>query len=275
MKTVFEILPSSFIAEDCTLLCEISNEGFSYCIKDEVKNYFLGLAMYHFDKSKPLVGYPIALQILFSQKEILSRTFSNVKIVYSLPQSVLVPFSLYNRDHNDLLMNTMHGDVDQHTNIFTDFIEAQSMYNCYRVPVATDQVVHNQYPEAETVHQYTLLIKTASMETDKLSVIFYTQKIVVLLIKDDQILLINTYNYQAPEDVSYVLLNICHQFNIADIHLEINGLLEQKSALYKELYKYFKDVSFCTFPKGITVAEEIIKYPSHYFSNIFAIDSCE
>ena len=38
MRTVFEIVPPSFDAEKCALLCEVNNHGFSYGIKDEENN---------------------------------------------------------------------------------------------------------------------------------------------------------------------------------------------------------------------------------------------
>jgi hypothetical protein len=87
--------------------------------------------------------------------------------------------------------------------------------------------------------------------------------------------LINSYKYQKPEDVSYTLLNICRQFQLQDIHLQISGLLEETSVLYKEIYKYFTDIEFTSLSSEINYSEEITKFPAHYFSYIFAIDSCE
>ena len=274
MRPVFEILPASFDEENCTLLCELNNEGFSCCIKDEVKNTFLGLAIYHYDKNKPPVGFPIALQIIFHQKKILSRNFKKIKIVYSLPQSVLVPFHLYNRENNSNLMNLMQGDLRQNETVLSDVITTQSMYNCYRISTAICEALQNQFPQAESMHQYSLLLKEPVALENKLSIIFYTRKIIVSLIKDEKYQLVNSYNYCSPEDVGYILLNLCQQFNIPNIRLEVSGLFEENSPLYKELYKFFTDINFKVFSGATSVSEEIAKYPSHYFSYLFAIDSC-
>lgn len=273
MRPVFDILPASFDSESCSLLCELSNEGFSYCIKDEEKNTFSGLAVYHYDKSKPMVGFPIALQIVFHQKKILSQNFRKVKIVYSLPQSVLVPFNMYNREQSSSLMNLIQGDLHQNETLLSDVITTQSMYNSYRIPTATYEVLQSQFPHAESMHQYSLLLKEPANE-DKLSVIFYTRKIIVALIKEEKHQLVNSFNYRTPEDVGYILLNLCRQFHIQSIHLEVGGLLEENSAMYKELYKFFTDISLKELNEGIAVSAEIAKYPSHYFSYLFAIDTC-
>jgi len=275
MRTVFEILPASFDAKSCTLICEVSNEGFAFCIKDDINNSFLGLAIYNYDKTKPLVGLPIDLQIVFHEKkEILSQNFNKVFVVYSLPQSVLIPFSIYNSDRNTTIMNLMHGDLHLNEIVLTDLITEQSIYNCYRIPVALYEVLQEHYPNADSSHQYSLLLKKPVEETDKLSVIFYGQKLIVSLKKNGKLQLINSYKYNTPEDASYVLLNICHQTGNENIGLEISGLIEEDSSLYKELYKFFTDIEFAKLPDGFSYSEEIKNYPSHYFSYIFAIDSC-
>ncbi len=159
MRPVFEILPSEYEPEKCLLICEVSNEGFSCCVKEEETNSFLGLAVYHFDQTKPFVGFPIDLQVLFHQKEIFSKKFKKVCVVYSFPQSVLIPFSMYKRDQNETVMNIMFGDVACNDMILTDVIADQSMYNCYRLPASVLEMVKSQFPNASIAHQYSLIVK--------------------------------------------------------------------------------------------------------------------
>ena len=97
----------------------------------------------------------------------------------------------------------------------------------------------------------------------------------VSLIKDGKHQLINSFNYRTAEDVTYTLLNICQQFEVENIDLEISGLLEKNSALYKEIYKYFQTIDLIFLPENKNYNEEITQHPSHYFSHIFALDSCE
>jgi len=275
MRAVFEILPSDYNPENCSLLCELSNEGFSYCLKNEETNSFLGLAVYHFDHSKFAAGFPIALQVLFHQQEIFSKKFKKVCVAYSFPQSVLIPFSIYNREKNQTVMNMMFGDVEANEVILTDVISDQSMYNCYRLTPATLEIIKNEFPNASMSHQYSLLLKKAVTENDRMLVIFYSQKIVVDLLKEAKHVLVNTFNYTTAQDVSYILLNICQQFGVKNIHLQISGLIEENSALYKEIYKYFDDIELSGFREGYQYAQGITGLPSHYFTYIFDIDSCE
>lgn len=274
MRAVFEILPSDYDPENCSLLCEVSNEGFSYCIKNEETNSFLGIAVYHFDHSKLAVGFPIALQVLFHQQEIFSKKFRKVCVVYSFPQSVLIPFSIYNPERNQTVMNMMFGDVEANELILTDDIANQSMYNCYRLAPAILEMVKSQFPNATFFHQYSHLLKKTVAENDRMRVIFYSQKIVVNLRKEAKDVLVNTFNYTAAQDVSYILLTICQQFGVKNIQIQISGLIEENSVLYKEIYKYFDDIELSGFREGYQYDQGITALPSHYFTHIFDIDSC-
>ncbi|MDP4284972.1 MAG: DUF3822 family protein [Bacteroidota bacterium] len=275
MNKIFEILPSSVEEENCILICEMSTEGFSFAIKDEIQNSFLGLGIYHFEKNTPPVGFPIALQILFHQNEWLSRKFKKINIVYSFPESVLIPFPIYDRNQNRNILNLVHGDLSNNDIIFTDVITGESLYNTYRVAAPVYDILQSQFPRASNMHQYSFLLKQAPSEKNKLHIIFYSKKMVVSLIKEGKHQLINSFNYRTAEDITYILLNICKQFEVENIDLEISGLLEKNSLLFAEIYKYFETIELTTLPVDKNYSEEITQHPAHYFSHLFALDSCE
>ena len=141
MNPIFDILPSSVDADNCILICELSSEGFSYTIKDEVQNLFLGLAVYHYDKTIPPAGFHIALQILFHEHQLLSKNFKKTIIVYSFPQSVLIPYSLYDSQQNEDVLNLIHGDLQNNDTILTDVITEHATYNSFRVPTSIYDVI--------------------------------------------------------------------------------------------------------------------------------------
>ena len=93
LKPVLEILPVDLDASKCILVCEISDEGFLYAIKDDTINKFIAVAVFQFDKSSKAVDATI-LQIEIQQQSLLSGDFKKVYIVYSVGESVLMPFSL-------------------------------------------------------------------------------------------------------------------------------------------------------------------------------------
>jgi len=275
LKPVFEILPGTVDAEKSILVCEISNEGFSYAIKNVKQNTYVALAVFHFDKNTGSGDYGNVLEATIQKQSLLFGKFKKVYITYSFGESVLIPFALYKPAENENVLNLIHGDIQNNTSILIDTIDKSGIYNIYRVPDAINNVFESKFPGAVNRHQYSLLLQQLPAKEDKLFIIFYPQKIVLRLTKNGRTELLTSFYYHTAEDVSYILLNVCKQFEVENIPVELSGLIDKDSGLYKEIYKYFESTVFASLPASSNYAEEITQQPTHYFSHIFAVDSCE
>ena len=275
MKALFEILPDSVDATQCILVCEVSTEGFSYAIKDEEQNRYVGIAVFHFEKGTGSGEYGNVLQELIQSQSLLSGNFRKVYVMYSFAESVLIPFALYSSLENENVLNLVHGDLQNHTSILTDLVTESGVYNAYRVASSILNALLSKFPDAVNMHQYSVLLRQPRSKEDKLNIIFYPQRIVLKLDRKGRTELVNSFSYNTAEDASYILLNTSRQFEVENIPVEVSGLIEKDSALYKEIYKYFEEINFAALPAVYTYADEIIQQPSHYFSHIFAVDSCE
>ncbi len=276
LKPLFEILPAGVEAEQSILVCEISKDCFIYTIKDINKNMCMAMAMYSFDPIASVDTNSYALDAFLQKQLTFASAFKKVCVVYSYDESVMIPFNLYNSAENDDVLNLIYGDIENNNITLTDLITENESYNTYRVPASVLKVMSIHFPNAETAHQYSVLLrKMKAEEGNKLLLIFYSQKIVVVLKNNSLVQFINTIYYNTPEDVSYALLNICAQYNASDVSVEVYGFVEKESALFREIYKYFESVAFATLPLDYNYKEEILQHPHHFFSHLFAINSCE
>ena len=205
----------------------------------------------------------------------LSEKFKQSCLIYSFPRSVLIPFTLYNSQKNAEVLNLVHGDLSTGETIFNDIIPGQDLYNIYSVSAALNNTVLHQIPTIRGMHQYTGILKKQHSGEDKISAVFYHEKLVATLFKDGKFQLINSYYYRTPEDVAYILLNICKQFNAEDIPLEASGLIEENSALFKSIYNYFSNVRLAEMSSDYAFVEEINQYPLHFFKHLYEFDLCE
>ncbi|MEO6683009.1 MAG: DUF3822 family protein [Ginsengibacter sp.] len=275
MKTVFEIIPETINTENCSLCCELTLDSFSYAIRNDEENKIVSVGVYQYDKNKPQSGFAIALQILFHQHSFLSEKFKKCCLIYSVPRSVLVPFTMYNSQKNAEVLNLIHGDLAIGETIIKDILPQHDLYNTYSVPAVLNNTVYQQFPTIRGMHQYSLFLKKQNSEEDKLSAVFYPEKLVVTLYKEGAYHLLNTYSYRTPEDVAYILLNICRQFNVSDIPILVGGLIEEDSALFKKIYNYFTNVSLAVTTDEYLYEEGITQFPLHFFNHFFEFDLCE
>lgn len=275
MKTLFEVLPDTIESEKCTLMCELSSDSFSYAIKNEEENKIVSVGVYNYEKTRPQTSFPIALQILFHQHKVLSEKFRKSCLIYSVSRNVLIPFSMYNSQKNTEALNLVHGDLCMMETTLNDIIPAHDMYNTYSISKDLNDTVFHQFPAIRGIHQFSVLLKKETTDEDKLTTIFYQEKVVITLFKDGKFQLLNSYLYRTPEDVVYILLTICKQFDSPDIPLKVVGFIEENSALFKSLYNYFSYVDLEK-PTGVYQYEEgIAQYPMHFFNHLYEFDVCE
>ena len=105
---------------------------------------------------------------------------------------------------------------------------------------------------------------------------FKTGQFSIIVIKEQQLQLVQTFAYSESADVLYYLLKICASFSISQnaVLLVLSGLIDKESVLYKDLYNYFEYVSFKRNPDSIKLPYTFAKYPSHFFSSLFNLAVC-
>ena len=268
MRPVFEIIPKAIFFQQTNLICEISADGFSYIFENDREKKFHGLSVFHFTGD----DIPGQLKKIFHEQSLLSKSYKKVFISYTGDQSALLPEELYRAGENELLLDTLYGDVNAGT-IVTDLVADKKIYNVYRMPAAVHKVLADQFPLAAFSHQYSLLIKQ-EFEGDLLRVIFYRDTFVVLLIKAGELQIMHTYPYKSGADVVYHLLNICGQFNMPAVPVRIGGMIEIDSDLHKELSHYFPNITFDRLPDDYEYVNNLKDIPHHYFSHLFSLALC-
>ena len=276
MKTLFEIIPEFLDTSKCSLACELTKEEFSYAVRNNEDNSIISLGVYQYEPARPRSGFPIALQILFHRHSILSKKFVKSCFIYSLPESVLVPFTMFNSQKNQEVLSLVHGDIElENATILTDKLPLRDLYNVYALPSDVQQTIFHQFPASKGIHQYSHFLKKTPPQESVLEVLFYNNKMVVALWKNGACHLVNSYLYRMPEDVSYILLNIAAQWEVPDIPIEIGGFVEENSILYKNIFKYFTTVRFSAPTEPYQLGEYLSQFPAHFFNHIFAFDVCE
>jgi hypothetical protein len=226
-----------------------------------------------------LAGYQLSkieeLNDLLTTENLLQNTFTKVDVVYSNKESMLVPPAYFNANATDNYIELIYGNV-QLGEIKTDFLYKHNIHNVYKIDTEIVKAVNNKFPFANTSHQYSLLPDVAGLIGNKLYVIFYQNKFVVLSCIQNQLQLIQQFDYTNVEDAAYYLLAIVenHNMNVNELNVELNGMINENSTLYNELHKYFKHLSFTQLNSSFSYVTEIETLPSHYFAHLFSIAAC-
>ncbi len=203
----------------------------------------------------------------------LKQAYDQVLVTYDHSLAVLTPSSYYRVEDTELLLKSMYGE-QLPSQIISDLVAEHQLYNSYVVPKEILDWMSRKYPAGNFQHQYSLAIKKISgvNPEGRIQVDFRTNDFTLVTIKGSQILLAQTFSYSTPEDVLYYLLKVCHQFSLSqqEVQVELSGLIDHESALYKELYLYFLHTRFreaCWNDPGN-------EYPAHFFTSLNDLAQC-
>jgi hypothetical protein len=273
LNPIFNISPVDINAEETSLVGEVSNEGFSYFFLNDKNKTVNGLTVFHFEKKETENNVPVLLKKIFDEQPGLAGNYKNVYISYSFNESILTPNVYYNSAQNAENIDLVYGDLYNGI-ILADDVQEKNLFNVYRIPYDIYQAVAGHFPLAKVTHQYSVLVKQLQNQGDVMKIIFYQNKIVIALAKNDKLQIVQTFNYATAEDVVYHMLNICNEFGVEKVKVELCGMIEKDSALYKQIHKYFLMTSFAELPGALTYTESLKEFPSHFFSHLFSIALC-
>lgn len=259
------------------------------CIDAGVDHIGLGL---HLVEDNSMVGYEFysfpdprnngpELASVLMDSPVAAIRVGRVSIVFNTPDTVLVPDELYRSRLTEPYMETVHGDLWSGTSLVEEHLEAESAWNLYRIPLWMLQELNLRYQQADRTHILSPLLAYVRQRRDAfpsscLHLWFYPGKVLALLMKSSQVMLLQTIPYEIPEDLAYSLLNACERFGIEpmDIPIHVSGLIEYDSIAFSELLRYFDVVTPDKGDVRFVQNDFFSSYPTHYFTPAFQICAC-
>ena len=234
------------------------------------------IAFYQF-KSRPEVKVLVGI---LSENELYKQLFSDVILVHNQKEMVLVPSSMYKQELEQTLLETIHGDTDSLI-IMNDDVhqwELNNIYGCNRFIL---DAMKNMFPHTRNCHFTTLSLRSIfrNIRDDKgywMKIYFYPSSLQVLALKDDQLLLAQSFYYETKEDVIFHLLNLADKFNIdlTSAFVEISGLIDDESGSWKELNRYILNVQLENPAQNQSSKMDTSSIPQHFLTPFFLITKC-
>ncbi|MCH5687393.1 DUF3822 family protein [Niabella sp. W65] len=253
--------------EDSCLAMQVSNKHFSYCIYNPDDQKLLELKRYVFSNAEEK-----QLQQVITQNPRLQGSFYKIVTSLDFGFSSLLPATLNNGDAAPLMYLE---NADQQDHVITEVMEERQITNMYTVaPGILTWLVHN-FPSSAYVHAHTVQIKAVegAFEQGGLRVDVAEKTFTVQAFRNEDLLLSKTYSYKATADVAFYLLKICEVFGFSQeqVVVQLSGLIDVQSKLYRELYDYFLHISF----KTASWLDTVTDLPAHYFTSLNELIGCE
>lgn len=263
MRTVFTIGDNS---SNCDiLLIEIGADSCCYALLNGQERNFYRIKCFAYDE------FEAEENILSIFQELKKEGCEKVFICSAFSEALLIPNKYGENKH--ALMQAVY-DLSSYKN-FRDNIPEWQLMNAYSMPASVFNIISDQFPLAQFIHAYTagLKIYNGFVAADQIDIHFSTRYFRVLVKKNKQVHLAQTYSYKTPLDVVYYLLKICYEFQLhqSEVSLIVSGLIDKDSAMYNELHNYFINLHFAQAPAFSVPGNE---HPHHYFTSLYNLAAC-
>ena len=261
MKQLFNITGDG-VAQSEVLVCELSH--YHVCFAALNGNEVNHLSYY--ESATPITQSNLSHTIA---KEALDlKSFKTLLIGNAFADCALVPLQVaQEKDIQSFLHNSGQ-------KVFTDAVPQMELELVHAMPEYLLEVFEDG-PSYQAVHVHTAALQSRFVNDDGNAILlhFTSKEFRVVALKNGQLQLAQIYPFTAPLDVVYYLLMISAQYDMpqADTKLILSGLLDEASALYKELYQYYVQVEFAYHPDVVLPPTD---YHQHYFSSILNLAAC-
>lgn len=200
----------------------------------------------------------------------LQEPFREKRVGYEFSEGMLLGQLSLQPAQASLLSGCISGHNGK---MVTEPVPGWQLQTLCKVPAETIEWVEKHFPGSRSLHQYNLSVQRigAGSSEGRLRVEFRGDEMLLSAAQNNRLLLVQAFGYTTPSDALYHLLNACRHFSLdpGTVQLEVSGLLEMQSALYRELFQYFRNLSV----RGNSW-DTGPDYPSHFFTHLNDLATC-
>jgi Protein of unknown function (DUF3822) len=273
--TLFDKSFSDTKTGEYDIYIQLSKNGLKYTLLDIDKKTFIAFESYQFNEIYNDFSLVTPLQELIKNIPLFKKTFNSFNVAYVNNRSTLIPNAIYKADE----LKTYHQynfTKQEEDQFFSDQLINLSAHNVYSIP----DFIINEFKSFNKVnfkHFSSSLIEASLLNAKTNNILssidlhILPDSFQIIVIKNQQLELYNSFEYQTSEDFIYYLLFVLEQLKINNEEASIRclGEVEKKSAIYSILYKYIKTITFSEGPENLKFSYILENVPPHFHHALF------
>lgn len=280
---VLELIDETFDkdrTETYELSIQVSLNGFSFAVKDTIRNTFIVLI------SKPFSGGVITHDNWYSLVEgivkefpFLNQKFKKVFFSYTLSPFTIVPEYFFDIQRIKDLFELTHSLPEHFELRYTLISNGENVVVLFAMPYTLSSAWLKVQPNTIFLTQSSSLFVGfgKSKYENYVQVYFEETRMTIVYHKNEKLIAANTFVYMHTNDALYYILSFCNSLsdNFASIQLSVLGESFNNNELVKGLNKSFSNVSIDPIFNSVHFSYRLLRQRNRYYAlfNSFAV--CE
>ena len=244
------------------LSIQVSLSGLSFCVFDMLSNKIITHQLDVFKKNEVIEDQ---LWNAFRTHSTLTNKYDEVVVIHQNSLNTFVPKPLFDKDN---LASYLQYNVKVFETDFFAFDEIQNyeLVNIYVPFVHINNFLLDQYQTFEYKNSHTILVEkildySKNIDEKQVYVHFQESHFEIVVVKNQQLLLFNSFEFNTPEDFIYYILFTCEQLQLNPeyINVFLLGKISENDAYFNIAYKFIRNCQLLplfNISKTLQVAEE-------------------
>lgn len=179
----------------------------------------------------------------------LEKDFTSAHLVLNNGVSTLVPAALFREEEAESILNILFTD-ESPRKVFGHKIPNWGLVALSGIPSLLYEMLQARFQLSSVMpisagYLASKDIDGLDEQTQIVKMFFYPGSFTLLIIRGKSLQLIQDHDYQTMHDVTYALLQACHQTGIEteSAYLKISGFISEDASLFNDLLKLFRNTS--------------------------------
>ena len=255
------------------LVLEVGKTHIAAISQNENKD-ILAFELFSFAEDQT-VDFAALFTAVSADSMLINTSYEATEVFINNETSVLVPIFTFDRQIAADYLEIIFGESVSCKTQFEHLPVEPGIINVYRIDEQILTVLQKNLKNVTIKHTRSNIVKKVvsgifSYPAECIYIQFYNTFIIAAVIKDKNLLIVQSFIYENTEDVLYNLLNMARRFELDSdkLVLKIGGMIDLNFTLYRELITYFRHVEVQN-AETSALLPEIKDYPLHYFTPFF------
>lgn len=266
--------------ESYELSIQVSLNGFSFCVKDLVRSFFIGLGTCPFELGLASSNdWSRQVDFMTHTYSWFSKPFKRVLFSYESPSFNIVPNSFFEPEKAKQLLSLSH-PIDELDEVWfnKNHDEMVSIFNVPSMLITSwlkvqkkSKVIGFCDPPLQ-FHKQSL----KDYSSPSITISFANKFIIIVVSKGSQILHCGSIDSHSIDDTIYHMVNICKNLGIetGETNVKTMGYVDNAETLDSLIERFFKSISIATTLDQSHFSYLLNKYKGR-FANLFNQSLCE
>jgi len=264
--------------ENYDLTIELSADGLAYSVLDLLRGKFVMLR--HYQASNKSEEGTFSLSDALWYDDFLKRRYRKVIAITPVPNSTMVPGSLYDSSVKDIYyrFNRMS---DGNEVIMSNSIQTPAANVVFAPDKEIGELISSKWKEVSPWHHTKPLLQHAftvdrSSEDGYIHLHIESGFITIVILSNHNLVFCNSFQCSTPSDICYFLFNILDKRGVKKIDsLWLSGIIQPYGELHLSLLEFTHAVHFAAprVKQGFSYVFNDVHL--HRYLNLFTAASCE